>query len=699
MQKLHILFNTKTIISFVVAIQIFSLGTAQDSHASIFDGLGSGGSGIFGGLGERVRTIFEGRPVDIGGSTVPFTPNPPSPPGPDDPPAPGSGEFIKVWVEWDTFYRHGQPTEIDPTDPLEAIHREYIEGSAEEPMHGCCATCGEVVENVEHVVYGWCGGDAAMTGGGTRGISVSIESPGPNDDILPAAIPNKMIRRDGYVYECVKHACYYIDGPTPTPDPDPTITPDPPPSIPITERRWNYMEFQTLIYHSNDFIIDLWIENVGDKPMNVNDEIRIYKHTQADREWPHNIDKGTNALGFTTWAGYPARNHEHGDAVEGLRQGAGGVLAPGESRKFMQYSDVGVRNTIPSVPRTFGMVGGNTPRDYNFVCDENDGAESERCGGPHLLLERPLTTEEWQQYFFEFRDVTALGGCGYEASSNNSVIGPEYIEILYGDPNVPERTSRSVAIMSIPIGNPIDDEARPFGWPATGRIAENWGNTGQAQAAGSYRNITGNRSEYDEYLYCPGLGTTYPNDGRQRAGDYLHPGIDIAPATTQVRPQNVYTTHAGWVTFAGYDPNYPDKGYVVQVESDFNRDGIPDAVTRYSHLSPASIQFDVQNMVTPFNPDGRPHQFGTTTYVARNTLIGKMGDSGSPGDTHVQYEIFYPQTVGLNPMPIHGNVGGERCLDDPYILSCLVEGPPYFFFNALRFEPNLVFGPVFVNPT
>ncbi len=288
----------------------------------------------------------------------------------------------------------------------------------------------------------------------------------------------------------------------------------------------------------------------------------------------------------------------------------------------------------------------------------------------------------------EFRDVTGGGGCGYMASSNNSVIGPMQFTAEYGV----DRTSRSVLLASIPIGGRItDDEARPFGWPASGEIKQNWGNTGQAQAEGVYRSTPGQL--YTDYLSCPNEGKTYPDDGRPRAGDFLHPGIDIQAPAGEVQHLAVYTTHAGFVTFAGDAGSlgYPEKGFMVQVESDVDKDNMPDFITRYEHLAPGSLQFDVQNKQRNFTPSGTIWPLGSGIYVARNQLIGLMGDSGSPGVTQLHYEISQDSQASAN-------ISFSSCKDDPYILACLSDEVTSFFFGKTRFEPELVKGPVYPNP-
>lgn len=772
----YIKFPKRIIFLLSTLLYIASSGLVQSAYAGIFDGFNPSSTGIFGNIGDRINSIFSGRDVELGGAVVPYTPGTPAPPSTSLPLPPGAGEFIKVWVEWDTFYRGQQPVEIRVEDPLAPIHREYI------MENGCCPDCGEVVirnpcdycdlnafgiphrgveacsscgaassvyhAEVAHTLWGWCGGPGdtnslAASRAQSGGASIaSTESPGPNDFILEGSIPNKMIRRDGYTYKCLQVACTETALPTPPPElwNPPAIEPTPV-VVPVPEERWNYIEFQTLIYHSNDFILHLHIQNYGDKNYG-EDQIRVFRYAEDGREWPHNIDiRADEAFtSFLTEAGMPARLNKHGNTDLAKKEPIGNNLfrddpttAPidGQMKSYYQYDPDTVRSRIPSVPIPFNDAGSNIPRDFNFICDKNDSSEGERCPADmanysgddaYLLLERPLTVEEFQQYFFEYRDVSTpdMGGCGYNASSNNSVIGPITYQIEFGGEVEGTRHGRSVLNVSIPIGNPVDTEGVPFGWPTTGRIQENWGNTSYAQELGSHRWIEDSRALYDDYLYCPGQGQTYPLDGRTRAGDFLHPGIDIERATYQVKPPNIYTTHAGWVTFAGLDPNYPDKGYTVQVESDINRDHIPDVITRYSNLMPNSVNIDIRHETVhaashlgpadamtgatftyPFNTS---LIFGSeqAMYVPRNYLIGIMGDSGSPGNTHLQYEIIYANHEG-SPPGANGNIGRERCSDNPYQESCFANHPGQEmregnFFARHRYYPELVLGNLFVNP-
>jgi hypothetical protein len=147
-------------------------------------------------------------------------------------------------------------------------------------------------------------------------------------------------------------------------------------------------------------------------------------------------------------------------------------------------------------------VGGIVPRDFNFICDPQDldasgvMLEEARCLGtdPEVLI-KPTDPR-----FFTYRDVSGIGGCGYNASSNNSIVGPIQVNASYGGEGE-NRASRSVVIGSIPIGGRlVDDQARPYGWPMTGIIDELWGYTSLAESNPGRANPT---QEYGEYRLCP----------------------------------------------------------------------------------------------------------------------------------------------------------------------------------------------------
>ncbi len=189
---------------------------------------------------------------------------------------------------------------------------------------------------------------------------------------------------------------------------------------------------------------------------------------------------------------------------------------------------------------------------------------------------------------------------------------------------------------------------------------------------------------------------------------YFHPGIDIKPQYSTLSSPYIYSTHAGFVTYAGPAPaTVAERGWMVQIESDLDKDNVPDVITRYTHMMPGSLRIsDVRNRRFSFTPgyfaslitNGMSKlPFGYGPYVARNQLLGVMGDSGSPGHMHIQYEITTNRFVSLYGQGLDTNVP-YACIDDPYVEACFNDlAHPGFFFPDNSKKPNRVNAPVYTN--
>lgn len=197
---------------------------------------------------------------------------------------------------------------------------------------------------------------------------------------------------------------------------------------------------------------------------------------------------------------------------------------------------------------------------------------------------------------------------------------------------------------------------------------------------------------------------------------WLHPGIDIEPIREDALSNNVFSTHAGFVTYAGPPPpSVKEKGWLVQIEADLNRDNVPDVITRYTHLLPGStiLVNDVRYKRRAFTPEcfanlqacfdeigisSGPLEklpYGYGPYVARNQLIGMIGDSGSPGRVHIQYEVITNRYISL----YGSGLATYDCRDNPYLDVCITDySRPGFFFPLNRKRPDEVRGPVYTNP-
>lgn len=189
---------------------------------------------------------------------------------------------------------------------------------------------------------------------------------------------------------------------------------------------------------------------------------------------------------------------------------------------------------------------------------------------------------------------------------------------------------------------------------------------------------------------------------------WLHPGIDIKPHQLDVASSMVYTTHAGFVTFAGQSPNL-EKGWMVQVESDLNRDNEPDIITRYTHLlaKPEALMYtDVHYRREVYTPEifmslGKL-PYGNGPYVTRNQLIGVVSDSGSRGRYHIQYELATSRFASGLTAGLDANTFAPPfapCLENPYVEACSDDPAlPGVFFSLNRKKPDAVRAPAYLNP-
>lgn len=128
---------------------------------------------------------------------------------------------------------------------------------------------------------------------------------------------------------------------------------------------------------------------------------------------------------------------------------------------------------------------------------------------------------------------------------------------------------------------PYDKYARPYSWPMSGTVKQNYGFTEEAQSLG--QRFPGLYPYGDPNVIFSTTNHTEPPLDPTKSR-YLNPNIDIQPSNSQASSRAVYATHAGWLTYAGWAG--PNKGYTIQIESDVEGDGQSDLATRYMRLAP-----------------------------------------------------------------------------------------------------------------
>ena len=133
---------------------------------------------------------------------------------------------------------------------------------------------------------------------------------------------------------------------------------------------------------------------------------------------------------------------------------------------------------------------------------------------------------------------------------------------------------------------PYDAYARPYSWPVTGTIRQDYGFTEQAQSLG--QRFPGMYPLGDPNVIFSTENHVEPPLDPAKA-KYINPNIDIEPTDGSASARAVYATQAGWLTFAGWAG--PQKGYTIQIESDVEGDGQADLATRYMRLQPPQNGF------------------------------------------------------------------------------------------------------------
>lgn len=178
----------------------------------------------------------------------------------------------------------------------------------------------------------------------------------------------------------------------------------------------------------------------------------------------------------------------------------------------------------------------------------------------------------------------------------------------------------------------IDPNSRPFGYPVTGTIAQDWGGI---EDINTDADVTWSNPLAQEWGPRYGEGQKYTECSNGSDDYWSHMGIDLTPIQGEASETEVYSTHAGHVTEAECFGD--ERGCSVTITSNVDDDCWPEFVTSYNNLMPELLR------VLPGE------------YVPRHKLLGLMGATGrGPGGidytgfTHTNYQIRYPVTEKLD---------------------------------------------------
>lgn len=144
---------------------------------------------------------------------------------------------------------------------------------------------------------------------------------------------------------------------------------------------------------------------------------------------------------------------------------------------------------------------------------------------------------------------------------------------------------------------PYDAYARPYSWPISGKIKQDYGFTEQAQNLGA---------RYPGFYPIGDPGAIFSTTNHDEppidpaTAKYINPNIDIEPVDNSTQARAVYATHAGWLTYAEWAG--PEKGYTIQIESDVEGDGQSDLATRYMRLQPPVDGYFAPNIPVTLPP-------------------------------------------------------------------------------------------------
>lgn len=235
------------------------------------------------------------------------------------------------------------------------------------------------------------------------------------------------------------------------------------------------------------------------------------------------------------------------------------ILGGKEDMKTEQYQ--AALNLVCTLMKQYNIPLGTTEADW--VNTSQSASDANLVPGiyGHYQIWPSGKEDPGRGWLTDFRADLKAGNCGSAASVTSTGTGGRIV--------------------------PYDRYARPYSWPMTGTIIQNYGFTEQAQSLG--KRFPGLYPLGDPNVVFSVTNHTEPPLDPTKS-KYINPNIDIAPDNTSASSRAVYATHAGWITFADWAG--PEKGYTIQIEADVEGDGQADLGTRYMRLqAPAAGYF------------------------------------------------------------------------------------------------------------
>lgn len=242
---------------------------------------------------------------------------------------------------------------------------------------------------------------------------------------------------------------------------------------------------------------------------------------------------------------------------------------------------------------------------------------------------------------------------------------------------------------------PYDAYARPYSWPVNGHIIQNYGFTEAAQNLGLRYPTLYPKGDPGVIFSTSNHVEPPPNPTVDK---YINPNIDIAPNGNDPLARAVYSTQAGWITFADWAGE--SKGYTIQVESDVDGDGQADLATRYMRLQAPTDGYFAPDIATyrpatspetmppptsaPTGPDIPPPFIVEAESMNHDTTSDLIHDSSASGGLAMRMRSDGDLSIAYNKPAdqITVRAKGDQCGGEAPTLVLKIDGNEFDRINV-----------------